>query len=57
MLLLLTPVLIVNQELVVRLGAVTGVGQPRLVNERFGKDWGWFSVGDPLALNFLTIAT
>jgi NRAMP (natural resistance-associated macrophage protein)-like metal ion transporter len=56
-LLLLIPVLIVNQEMVVRLGAVTGVGHARLINERFGKFWGWFSVGDLFVLNFLTIVT
>jgi Mn2+/Fe2+ NRAMP family transporter len=56
-LLLLIPVLIVNQEMVVRLGAVTGVGHARLINERFGKFWGWFSVGDLFLLNFLTIVT
>jgi len=56
-LLLLIPVLIVNQEMVVRLGAVTGVGHGRLIFERFGKFWGWFSVGDLFLLNFLTIAT
>jgi len=56
-LLLLIPVLIVNQEMVVRLGAVTGVGHARLINERFGKGWGWFSVGDLFVLNFLTIVT
>ncbi len=54
---LLIPVLIVNQEMVVRLGAVTGVGHARLINERFGKFWGMFSVGDLFILNFLTIAT
>ena len=54
-LLLLIPVLIVNQEMVVRLGAVTGVGHARLINERFGRGWGWFSVGDLFLLNFLTI--
>jgi len=53
--LLLIPVLIVNQEMVVRLGAVTGVGHARLINERFGKFWGWFSVGDLFILNFLTV--
>ena len=36
---LLIPVLIVNQEMVVRLGAVTGVGHARLINERFGRFW------------------
>ena len=56
-LLLLVPVLIVNQEMVVRLGAVTGVGHAKLINERFGRFWGWFSVGDLFILNFLTIVT
>jgi Mn2+/Fe2+ NRAMP family transporter len=56
-LVLLIPVLIVNQEMVVRLGAVTGVGHARLIIERFGKFWGAFSVGDLFLLNFLTIAT
>jgi Mn2+/Fe2+ NRAMP family transporter len=54
---LLIPVLIVNQEMVVRLGAVTGVGHARLIIERFGKFWGAFSVGDLFLLNFLTITT
>src|SRR5579864_3041025 len=56
-LLLLIPVLIVNQEMVVRLGAVTGVGHARLISERFGRFWAYFSVGDLFLLNFLTIAT
>lgn len=56
-LLLLIPVLIVNQEMVVRLGAVTGVGHARLINERFGRFWGFFSVGDLFLLNFFTIVT
>jgi Mn2+/Fe2+ NRAMP family transporter len=56
-LVLLIPVLIVNQEMVIRLGAVTGVGHARLINERFGRFWGWFSVGDLFVLNFLTIVT
>ena len=56
-LVLLVPVLIVNQEMVVRLGAVTGVGHARLINERFGRFWGMFSVGDLFILNFLTIVT
>ncbi|HTW99975.1 MAG TPA: NRAMP family divalent metal transporter [Acidimicrobiales bacterium] len=54
---LLIPVLVVNQEMVVRLGAVTGVGHARLINERFGRFWGAFSVGDLFLLNFLTIVT
>lgn len=56
-LLILIPVLIVNQEMVVRLGAVTGVGHARLIFERFGKFWGAFSVGDLFILNFLTIVS
>ncbi len=56
-LLLLIPVLIVNQEMVVRLGAVTGVGHAKLIYERFGRFWGWFSVIDLFVLNFLTIVT
>ncbi|HEY5344412.1 MAG TPA: NRAMP family divalent metal transporter [Solirubrobacteraceae bacterium] len=56
-LLLLIPVLVVNQEMVIRLGAVTGVGHARLIFERFGKFWGAFSVGDLFLLNFLTIVT
>jgi len=54
---LLIPVLVVNQEMVVRLGAVCGVGHARLIRERFGKFWGAFSVGDLFVLNFLTIVT
>ncbi len=56
-LILLIPVLIVNQEMVVRLGAVTGVGHARLIRERFGRFWGLFSVGDLFVLDFLTIVT
>ncbi|MGN6406365.1 Nramp family divalent metal transporter [Sinomonas sp.] len=56
-LLLLVPVLFVNQEMVLRLGAVTGVGHARLIVERFGKFWGAFSVIDLFILNALTIVT
>jgi NRAMP (natural resistance-associated macrophage protein)-like metal ion transporter len=56
-LVLLIPVLIVNQEMVVRLGAVTGVGYAKLITERFGRFWGWFSTGGIFLLNFLTIST
>jgi Mn2+/Fe2+ NRAMP family transporter len=54
---LLVPVLFVNQEMVLRLGAVTGVGHARLILERFGKFWGAFSVIDLFILNGLTIVT
>lgn len=56
-LLLLVPVLYVNQEMVLRLGAVTGVGHARLIFQRFGKFWGAFSVIDLFLLNALTIVT
>lgn len=56
-LLLLVPVLYVNQEMVLRLGAVTGVGHARLILERFGRFWGAFSVIDLFILNGLTIVT
>ena len=54
---LLIPVLYVNQEMVLRLGAVTGIGHARLILERFGKFWGAFSVIDLFLLNALTIVT
>src|SRR6202044_2526192 len=47
----------VNQEMVLRLGAVTGVGHARLIIERFGKFWGAFEVIDLFLLNALTIVT
>jgi NRAMP (natural resistance-associated macrophage protein)-like metal ion transporter len=56
-LMLLIPVLYVNQEMVLRLGAVSGVGHARLIFERFGKFWGAFSVIDLFLLNALTIVT
>jgi Mn2+/Fe2+ NRAMP family transporter len=54
---LLVPVLYVNQEMVLRLGAVARVGHARLILARFGKFWGALSVGDLLLLNALTIVT
>jgi NRAMP (natural resistance-associated macrophage protein)-like metal ion transporter len=54
---LLIPVLIVIQEMVARLGAVTGVGHGRLIRERFGRYWGNLSIFSILFLNFLIIIT
>jgi Mn2+/Fe2+ NRAMP family transporter len=54
---LLIPVLYVNQEMVLRLGSVTGVGHARLILERFGRFWGAFSIIDLFILNALTIVT
>jgi Mn2+/Fe2+ NRAMP family transporter len=56
-LLLLVPVLYVNQEMVLRLGTVTGVGHARLILARFGRFWGAFSVVDLFLLNALTLVT
>jgi Mn2+/Fe2+ NRAMP family transporter len=56
-LVLLVPVLYVNQEMVLRLGTVTGVGHARLILERFGRFWGAFSVIDLFLMNALTIVT
>src|SRR3984957_10398165 len=56
-LILLIPVLYVNQEMVLRLGAVTGVGHARLILSRFRKFWGTFEVVDLFLLNGLTIVT
>ncbi len=54
---LLLVVLYVAQEMVARLGSVTGVGHARLIRERFGRFWAAFSVFDLFLLNFLTLLT
>jgi NRAMP (natural resistance-associated macrophage protein)-like metal ion transporter len=54
---LLLPVLLICQEMVARLGTVTGVGHARLIRERFGRAWAAFAVMDLFALNFLTLLT
>ena len=41
----LIPILYVVQELTVRLGAATGKGHARLILERYGRFWAWFSTG------------
>jgi Mn2+/Fe2+ NRAMP family transporter len=56
-LMFLIPVLYINQEMVLRLSAVSGVGHARLILERFGKFWGAFSVIDLFLFNALTIVT
>ena len=57
LLVVLAGVLLVNQEMVGRLGAVTGAGHARLIYERFGRRWGAFALGDLLVVNFLIIVT
>jgi Mn2+/Fe2+ NRAMP family transporter len=54
-LVLLFPILYVCQEMVVRLGAVSGVGHGKLIYARFGKFWGTFSVFDLFVINAVTI--
>jgi len=54
-LLLLFPVLFFCQEMVVRLGAVSGVGHGRLIFARFGRFWGTFSVADLFVINAVTV--
>jgi NRAMP (natural resistance-associated macrophage protein)-like metal ion transporter len=52
---LLFPILFFCQEMVVRLGAVSGVGHGRLIFARFGKFWGTFSVADLFIINAVTV--
>jgi Mn2+/Fe2+ NRAMP family transporter len=54
---LLLPVLVICQEMVVRLGIVTGVGHARLIRERFGKFWVAFSILDLGILDTMTLLT
>ncbi|HQT99862.1 MAG TPA: divalent metal cation transporter [Acidimicrobiales bacterium] len=54
---LLIPVLVVNQEMVARLGVVTGIGHGRLIRERIGRRWGNVAISSILVLNFLIIIT
>jgi Mn2+/Fe2+ NRAMP family transporter len=45
------------QETTVRLGAVTHRGHAELIFDRFGRFWGFFSMGDLVIGNFLTLVT
>jgi Mn2+/Fe2+ NRAMP family transporter len=46
---------IVCQEMCMRVGAVTHRGYGQLVMERFGPLWGWFSAGDLIVTNVVTL--
>jgi len=46
---------IVCQEMCMRIGAVTHRGYGQLVLERFGPIWGWFSAGDLILTNLVTL--
>src|SRR5580658_1163389 len=48
---------LVVQEMTVRLGAVAHRGHAELIFDRFGKFWGFFSMGDLIIGNFLTLIT
>ncbi len=48
---------LVVQEMTVRLGAVTHRGHAEMIFDRFGKFWGFFSLGDLILGNFLTLVT
>ena len=43
------------QEMCMRVGAVTHRGYGQLVLERFGRVWGWFSAGDLILTNLVTL--
>ena len=46
---------VVVQEMSMRVGAVTHRGYGQLVLERFGRVWGWFSAGDLVITNLVTL--
>ena len=57
LLLFLLPVTYFCQEMVVRLGIVTGEGHAAMIYKRFGRWWGNFSLLDLLLVNFMTMVT
>jgi Mn2+/Fe2+ NRAMP family transporter len=46
---------VVCQEMCMRVGAVTHRGYGQLLLERFGRLWGWFSAGDLVLTNLVTL--
>jgi Mn2+/Fe2+ NRAMP family transporter len=46
---------IVCQEMAMRVGAVTHRGYGELVLQRFGRLWGWFTAGDLIVTNLVTL--
>ena len=56
-LLLLLPIAYFVQEMVARLGIVTGQGHAAMIYKRFGRWWGTFSLIDLQVANFLTLVT
>jgi NRAMP (natural resistance-associated macrophage protein)-like metal ion transporter len=56
-LLLLLPITYFAQEMVARLGVVTGRGHAAMIYRRFGRWWGLFSMLDLQIVNFFTLVT
>ena len=54
---ILVPMAYYVQEMTVRLGAVTKRGHAEAIFDGFGKFWGWFSIFDLAAINWLTLVT
>jgi NRAMP (natural resistance-associated macrophage protein)-like metal ion transporter len=54
---ILIPMAYYVQEMTVRLGAVTQRGHAEAIFDGFGKFWGWFSIFDLAAINWLTLVT
>ncbi len=54
---LLLPCTYFVQEMVARLGIVTGQGYAPIIGKRFGPGWGSFTLWSLLLLNFLTLVT
>lgn len=56
-LLFLVPIAYYVQEMTVRLGVVTKRGHAESVFDAFGSFWGWFSLTNLMAVNWLTLIT
>jgi Mn2+/Fe2+ NRAMP family transporter len=57
MFVILLPMAYFVQEMTVRLGAVSKRGNAEAIFEGFGPFWGWFSLGDLIITNWLTLVT
>ncbi len=57
MFVILLPMAYYVQEMTVRLGAVSKRGNAEAIFEGFGPFWGWFSLGDLIITNWLTLVT
>ena len=57
MFVILLPMAYYVQEMTVRLGAVSKRGNAEAIFEGFGPFWGWFSLGDLIVTNWLTLVT